>query len=1671
MENLRNVLYKVICETTLGETPTVTEFNNFVHEIEDIVKGVQTYSFNNCEDFYNIDRNNLPKLNAYSVHLVGIYGIDITKEHLPGGSLEHEVEERFGITPAALEYALCSRDGRSVCNGDGCTRNIAGGEGGHVIDFLTPESASRVNGDYTLPLVLGIRQEKYRVHPNATDEQIANVAQKIHDITYGHYDQKGCFAYTEVSSGSLAFTGEENDLEEGRVMICTEAPKAFKYVTRFMVPRVVGSLGCSGSPQCGDFIMSGAKKSFRRLLQGATSQIQVRPEPNEEEVDGYKASMRIHEKDGDALVVSTLWITNTAKQGGKHSLGSLVQVSQGQKGLWVGATWLVHAIPLPLLFMALGVTDHKSLLTLMGRQVFGSDDDDDVLPQYIFSSDYAFDDPMIYLKKSIYDAHALIESETWIPQEMHLADKARVFIVEKAYRRNRHQQVAKGKRRNVLEMAKFFRKHIVPSILPGCAGYNNVERLATLQWMAIRVMECSREQMKKDNDPNYLPTTLPSDLNHIGLMRLYGPKWVLSQVLRMSLRRSMSKQIPRLHDEMEKANWDDTNLRFDFKVGDGSNQARGPVSRGCIQVGKRIISGISVISGDKSPLDSFESKYVIVKEGTKQSPANIRSLHTTSYGVICPVKTPEGEKVGLTLNAAKGMISSPNPEPDAKEKAIDMLSQTGHFIAFDSMDQPSSLPTPSSAKGKTAVKMHKYSRPRGLDGLLAHSCMYRVIIDGICVGVTDNPQALVWTFRRIRRTVFEMQYVSITFFRGAVVVQTTEGRLGRYLIVLENGMVPLPPLYQQLMYGSWADLGELELDEFIRMGVIEFVSVLESETIKIRLGEPERTPVIEIGGKWYKDMERIYAPQLQEIEDAHSIDFCRDLFDPSLLQTMSKNRILFQLTNEHPNIFKIIEERKQVKIQEVRDLCNLRVPYKMDAAMLYDLDQNRCAYMVDTHMEIHDDLILGIAASMQPFLECNAAPRCSYGSIHVTQAVSHPAPNLLSGSKFATSKVARCTDPNIARTKIYDFVPPGGGSLKLVAIRADPATSEDASKITQKSLDLDPRNHFEYDIQFRRVFDRRFPLPTEDKQDTVIVAFPGEYGDQEKLQNLERLLAANQPTPHLKDFRGILCEQENADIFEFFVKDQNPEREDEILSLTRNKKVNYGTLDADGIPTVGTTLFPGDAVIGSVTVMKPTQGYSKRWYKDTTVTFNQKVPARVVRSSIEEHNGKIIVTVNCAHFKKATVGDKGALSYGQKGVRGTISRNGEQLCIAHHDPRFDGMDIELEFNPNHFSRNTAGIYRQISTNWLAMHRGHYSRGTFSEIRWDDGTEFEELCHLLKTEVGIDPFARFALRNPATGEIIGEKCWKRDSDGNLYQTIKPTMFYVGYLFYKDLPHWSNLKWKANGVTPKDTLTRQPRRKKGLRIGEMERDCLIAHGASVLLQERLSADNYYCPVCEKCGHVAVYNSSIQEAMCHSCKYSSDIVLIRIPYAAKLLVQELYSMLISVQFRFEKDIAMINDTIIGHVVRRQHTLEDVEAELEDDPNNPDLIALRGRLLQEESANESEEEEQTELDILTERLRSEEEKLDELTSGASSSRSVEAQKKRIKKTKKEIDKERKKMFEIEFLQEELEEVLSEISSIQEQITQLQDEEGEEMQIDLLRPMLKDLFKRKRLLTKQLEK
>ena len=229
-----------------------------------------------------------------------------------------------------------------------------------------------------------------------------------------------------------------------------------------------------------------------------------------------------------------------------------------------------------------------------------------------------------------------------------------------------------------------------------------------------------------------------------------------------------------------------------------------------------------------------------------------------------------------------------------------------------------------------------------------------------------------------------------------------------------------------------------------------------------------------------------------------------------------------------------------------------------------------------------------------------------------------------------------------------------------------------------------------------------------------------------------------------------------------------------------------------------------------------------------------------------------------------------AFYYGQKGVIGMLVNQEDMPFTA------SGIVPDILFSPHGIpSRMTINHMIEIVAAKVGALRGEYIRGT----TFDSEPEADLRKQLL--ELGFRDNGTETMYNGITGEMFEAK------------------IYVGNIFYLKLKHMVANKLHSRASGRIQLLTRQPieGRSKGggLRIGEMEKDCFVAHGASLLLKERFDSDKTLLYVCENCGMVAIYDSYKNKKYCPKCGSNVNISAVEISYAFKLLLDELKSMVV--------------------------------------------------------------------------------------------------------------------------------------------------------------------------------
>ena len=237
----------------------------------------------------------------------------------------------------------------------------------------------------------------------------------------------------------------------------------------------------------------------------------------------------------------------------------------------------------------------------------------------------------------------------------------------------------------------------------------------------------------------------------------------------------------------------------------------------------------------------------------------------------------------------------------------------------------------------------------------------------------------------------------------------------------------------------------------------------------------------------------------------------------------------------------------------------------------------------------------------------------------------------------------------------------------------------------------------------------------------------------------------------------------------------------------------------------------------------------------------------------------------------------GQSRHGQKGTIGMLYRQEDMPFTK------DGIVPDIIVNPHAIpSRMTIAQLMECLMGKACTSIGTYGDATpFTEL------SVEDIAEVLQSE-GLERYGNEVLYNSRTGEQIA------------------TQIFIGPTFYQRLKHMTCDKVHSrSNAGPIVLLTRQPSegraREGGLRIGEMEQEVHIAHGIQSFLKERFmeSADNYRLFVCKKCGFMSIANPDANIFMCKPCKNTTHFKEIRIPYAAKLLFQEMQTMSIGTRF----------------------------------------------------------------------------------------------------------------------------------------------------------------------------
>jgi len=325
---------------------------------------------------------------------------------------------------------------------------------------------------------------------------------------------------------------------------------------------------------------------------------------------------------------------------------------------------------------------------------------------------------------------------------------------------------------------------------------------------------------------------------------------------------------------------------------------------------------------------------------------------------------------------------------------------------------------------------------------------------------------------------------------------------------------------------------------------------------------------------------------------------------------------------------------------------------------------------------------------------------------------------------------------------------------------------------------------------------------------------------------------------------------------------------------------NYNKLNSSGFIPENELVENRDVIIAKIVPIKENRNDPTKIikYEDQSKTFRTNEHTYIDKNYTGRNgDGYNFAKVRIRTLRKPTFGDKFSSRHGQKGTVGNI--------IPECDMPFtkDGTRPDIIINPHAIpSRMTIAQLKETLLGKVLLELGLFGDGT-SFGNMDIRTIAKELQN-----IGYESYGNEILYNGLTGEQL------------------ETSIFMGPVFYQRLKHMVSDKQHSRSIGPMVNLTRQPAegrsRDGGFRIGEMERDVMIAHGMTRFCRERMYdvSDKYSVHVCKTCGLTAAYNDGNKSRMyetadftihmCKNCDNKTDFAKVEIPYAYKLMSQEL-------------------------------------------------------------------------------------------------------------------------------------------------------------------------------------
>ncbi|MCK4650365.1 DNA-directed RNA polymerase subunit B'' [Candidatus Pacearchaeota archaeon] len=325
---------------------------------------------------------------------------------------------------------------------------------------------------------------------------------------------------------------------------------------------------------------------------------------------------------------------------------------------------------------------------------------------------------------------------------------------------------------------------------------------------------------------------------------------------------------------------------------------------------------------------------------------------------------------------------------------------------------------------------------------------------------------------------------------------------------------------------------------------------------------------------------------------------------------------------------------------------------------------------------------------------------------------------------------------------------------------------------------------------------------------------------------------------------------------------------------------SYRFLEDDGIVYPEAEMNEGEVVIGKISPPKflsEAREISIQTKKENSTALHQEEIGTVDAVFVtHDKEGNRIIQIRTRELRIPEIGDKFSVPHGQKGIVGMIAEEENvPFCVS-------GIKPNIMFNPHSIpSRMTVAYLMDVLAGKVAALSGSIVDATaFS------GETVSNLEDGLK-KLGFRANGKEVMYNAITGERM------------------PVKIFVGNMFYLKLKYMVADKMHARASGKIALLTRQPiagrARGGALRLGEMEQEALVGHGASLLLKERYDSDKVVINICSKCGSIVIDDQVHNKRVCSLC-HSNQVEPVEVSYAFKLLIEELQGLHLLTKFELK-------------------------------------------------------------------------------------------------------------------------------------------------------------------------